>query len=105
MNSTYICKHWKPKSIKGQKERTALNTLNYLTKSNTWEKRGQDKTNPIVYKQLLKEMITTPSRRHDDFIIGVEGSRQIAEKVLSKVKDFVEDLNLRLNDTKRELFT
>lgn len=77
-------------------------------------KRETDKTDPAKFKDLRKQLLTTPSRTHDehyvriqyvryadDFIIGVEGSVSIARQVLAEVSEFVTKvLGLKLNESK-----
>jgi group II intron reverse transcriptase/maturase len=76
-------------------------------------KKGMVESNITEYNQLLKKMITIPSLKYDedyvrilyiryadDFIIGVEGSYNIAESILNRVKEFVKELNLNLNESK-----
>ena len=77
-------------------------------------KKGEDKSKKEIYMPLRKKMLTIPSikqdisftRMHyiryaDDFIIGIEGSYKMAQEILIKVRNFVENnLNLKLNENK-----
>jgi hypothetical protein len=80
---------------------------------------GLDKTSPQEYKAILRELTNTPPdnkahnagccasihyvRYADDFIIGVEGSYEMAVEILNKVKSFLETLKLALNETKTKI--
>lgn len=73
---------------------------------------GQDKSRE-EYLTHMRAMLNTPSQKHDsyvrihyvryadDFVIGVEGSYQIANTILAKVRTFISSsLSLKLNETK-----
>lgn len=79
--------------------------------------KGKNISEPSRYKALIKKLVSTPSKKHDsnyvriqyvryadDFIIGVEGSYQIAKKVLNEVKDWINDeMKLELNPEKTNI--
>lgn len=72
---------------------------------------GQDKSRE-EYLTHMRAMLNTPSKHEsnvrihyvryaDDFVIGVEGSYQIANTILAKVRTFISSsLSLKLNETK-----
>jgi group II intron reverse transcriptase/maturase len=75
---------------------------------------GRNISEPAKYKALVKKLVSTPSMKYDDkyvriqyvryaddFIIGVEGSYQIAKKILDQVESWINDeLKLKLNPEK-----
>jgi group II intron reverse transcriptase/maturase len=76
--------------------------------------KGRKTSEPAKYKALVKKLVSTPSMKYDDkyvriqyiryaddFIIGVEGSYQIAKKILDQVESWINDeLKLKLNPEK-----
>jgi len=79
-----------------------------------WKKKKYDNERSEEFSALLKELRSIPSCRRDDsyvrinyvryaddFIIGVEGSYKIAQEILTKVSQFVnEELKLTFNPDK-----
>ena len=77
-------------------------------------KKGLDISNRDEYLDIMRKMLNTPSKKQDDsyirihyvryaddFVIGIEGSHEIAKTILEKVKTFISSsLSLKLNDTK-----
>lgn len=75
---------------------------------------GQDTKSREEYLKHMRAMLNTPSKKQDDsyvrihyvryaddFVIGVEGSYQIANTILEKVRTFISSsLSLKLNETK-----
>jgi group II intron reverse transcriptase/maturase len=98
----------------GSKKQKSKEYMSIVNKCKYMRKKGTDKTNPELYQELQKKMLTIPSvindesyvriyyvRYADDFIIGVEGSYQIAVAVLEKVQNFINNqLGLKLNPDK-----
>jgi group II intron reverse transcriptase/maturase len=76
--------------------------------------KGQNRTEPAKYKSLIKRLVSVPSMRFDesyvrvqyvryadDFIIGIEGSYEVAKTILQKVKRWIDvELKLKLNPKK-----
>lgn len=76
--------------------------------------KGQNISEPAKYKALVRKLVSTPSMKHDDdyvrihyvryaddFIIGVEGSYQVAKAILHQVESWINDeLKLKLNPEK-----
>jgi len=79
--------------------------------------KGYDVTKPVEYKELLRELLKTPSMKRDasyirlnyiryadDFVIGVEGSYTIAKQVLQKTEAFINnELKLKFNPDKTSI--
>jgi group II intron reverse transcriptase/maturase len=79
--------------------------------------KGLEKTpSPQEYNEVLRKLTNTPSTAHndsftrvhyvryaDDFIIGVEGSYEMAVEILNRVQSFLETLNLKLNESKTKI--
>src|SRR5436305_3475165 len=77
-------------------------------------RKGTDKLKPEKYKELMKQLLLTPSVRNDDsyirlhyiryaddFVLGVEGSFKLSKEILGKLRDYIENvLKLKLNDDK-----
>lgn len=79
-------------------------------------KKGQDKTDKVNFLNYIKLLTQTPSKAHDkryvrvhyiryadDFIVGIEGSRELAEKILKEITTFIEELGLKFNDDKTKI--
>lgn len=76
--------------------------------------KGLDTSNRYEYLYMMRKMLNTPSKKQDDsyirihyvryaddFVIGVEGSYDIAKTILKKVITFMSSsLSLNLNNTK-----
>ena len=98
----------------GAKKQKSKEYMSLVNKCKYMRKKGTDKTNPNLYQELQKKMLSIPSivnnesyvrinyvRYADDFIIGVEGSYQIAVAILEKVQNFINNqLGLKLNPDK-----
>lgn len=79
--------------------------------------KGYDKTKRREYSKIRKELLTLPSkskdsnfirihyvRYADDFIIGIEGSYNLAKEILKKVELFVNNkLGLKFNHDKTDI--
>ena len=84
------------------------NTVSYM------RKKGLDTSNRDESLDIMRKMLNTPSKKQDDsyirihyvryaddFVIGVEGSYEIAKTILNKVRTFISSsLSLNLNNTK-----
>jgi nicotine oxidoreductase len=98
----------------GLRKQKSKEYMSLVNKCKYMRKKGTDKTNPILYRELQKKMLSIPSvtnnesyvranyvRYADDFIIGVEGSYQTAVAILGKVQNFINyQLGLKLNPDK-----
>ena len=98
----------------GTKKQKSKEYMSLVNKCKYMRNKGTDKTNPSLYQELQKKMLSTPSvvnndsytrinyvRYADDFIIGVEGSYQIAVAILEKIQSFINNqLGLKLNPDK-----
>lgn len=99
------------KRAKSKQYEAISNAVKYMRKKN------QNVTEPAKYEALLKKLISIPSLRHDDsyvrvqyvryaddFIIGVEGSHEVAKAILNKVEIWIKkELKLQLNPEKTGL--
>lgn len=79
--------------------------------------KGYDKSRPLEYREIIRNLIKTQSinrddtfirinyvRYADDFVIGVEGSSKFAKIILQKVERFVnEELKLKFNPNKTSI--
>lgn len=99
----------KEKYNKGDSRKSSTEYMKLQNKAKYWRKRGYDKRNHLEYKKLLRELRNIPSkvrdesytrihyvRYADDFIIGVEGSAQQAQRILRETQEFAEK-TLKLN--------
>lgn len=96
------------KKKKSKEYESITNKMKYM------RRKGQDKIYPDKYRELHNKLLSTPSmaldneyvrvnytRYADDFIIGVEGGHNIAESILVKVEEFINNqLGLKLNPDK-----
>lgn len=77
---------------------------------------NQNVSNKADFLSKLKLLLQTPSRAHDDryiriqyiryaddFIVGVEGSRTLAENILKEITEFIENLGLKFNPEKTKI--
>ena len=99
---------------KGSHRKTSTEYTRLHNKTKYWRRKGYDKTRHKEYRLLLNQLITTPSRplddsfiriqyvRYaDDFVLGIEGSHQVATKILERIQNFVEkELLLKFNPDK-----
>lgn len=98
----------------GRKKKKSKEYKALSNKCKYMRSKGQDITNPELYHEIRSRMLATPSmtkdstyvkinyvRYADDFIIGVEGSYEIAVAILEKVQTFINNqLGLKLNPDK-----
>lgn len=98
------------KGINRPRNKTHMNLTN---KIRHMRKKGQNISEKRDYIQRLKTLLQTPSKAHDeryirihyiryadDFIIGVEGGRKLADQILKEVTEFIEGLGLKFNPEK-----
>jgi hypothetical protein len=79
--------------------------------------KGYNKSKPAEYRLIIQQLLKTPSMRRDDsfvkinyvryaddFVVGVEGSYNIAKEILSKLETFVNNqLKLKFNPDKTSI--
>ena len=79
--------------------------------------KGYDKTKPLLYKSIIRQLLGSDSiqrddsyvrihyiRYADDFVIGIIGSHAIAKTTLGKVEEFVNNtLKLKFNPEKTSI--
>lgn len=99
---------------KGSHRKNSPEYTSIQNKTKYWRKKGYDKTRYKEYRLLLNQLIATPSRplddsftriqyvRYaDDFVLGIEGSYQVAREILERIQKFVEEeLLLKFNPEK-----
>jgi group II intron reverse transcriptase/maturase len=99
---------------KGEKRKRNKLYESISNKVKYMRKKGTNKVKPEKYKELMKQLLLTPSVRNDDsyirlhyvryaddFVLGIEGSYKVSKEILGKLRDFIEKvLKLKLNDDK-----
>lgn len=104
----------KRKFEKGNKRKKSPEYNRLANKIKNWRAKGQDRTRPREYRETVKTMMNTPSmvrddtyirihyvRYADDFVVGVEGSYEVARQVLNSIREYTEkELQLKLHPEK-----
>jgi len=104
----------KEKTDKGTRRKRNKEYESLSQKMKYWRKKGYDQTRPEEFQRMKVELLKIPSMRQDetyvrlhyvryadDFIIGIEGRYQLAQRILQEVTKYVEEeLELNLNPTK-----
>lgn len=97
----------------GTKRRTNKQSEKLANSYMSSTKKGLDTSNRDESLDIMRKMLNTPSKKQDDsyirihyvryaddFVIGVEGSYEIAKTILKKVRTFISSsLSLNLNNT------
>lgn len=102
---------------KGTKRQRSKENVRLQNKAKYWRMKGYDKTRPLLYKELIQQLLRSDSikrddsyvriqyiRYADDFVIGVIGSHTIAKTILERVEEYVnKTLNLKFNPDKTSI--
>lgn len=101
----------KKKFEKGEKRKKSSEYNKLANKIKYWRAKGQDKSRPREYREIVTSMLNTPSmvrddtyvrihyvRYADDFVVGIEGGHEVAKQVLECIREYTErELQLKLH--------
>lgn len=102
---------------KGTRRQRSKENMRLQNKAKYWRMKGYDKSKPLLYKSIIKELLGTDSikrdnsfvrihyvRYADDFVIGIIGSHTLAKEILTKVENLVnKTLKLEFNPEKTSI--